>query len=374
MFFNSPFITPCSITSLTGTVPKSLCKGGANSVHLLYRQFGCDAVLCPPGTFHPYGAATLHAGCRPCQDVTTSDDGNNNRSLRKVLGRTKCDGIEFVHGDLNGDGILSPREILRLLYVYTAGQNWGAQFMNWADPKIAECDLNGVVCLHGRKVAKIDLTDAAFCTNGERKAGVASDCHGLPSELALLTDLEVLSLNRRQFLRGTIPTEFGQFRKLKYLDISLCPSMTGTLPTELGELTNMKFLNLSGCRFNGTVPEELFRLTNLEKLHLSMNTLTGTLSPDLGNLRKLKELMFSRTQVSGSIPEEIGDLTSIENLEMYGNQFTGTIPSSLGNCTNLKRVGTYEKIILLFVRVEKVCVIWIEKKNEEKHNSKGFPF
>lgn len=322
---------------------KLFCRGGANSVHLLYRQFGCDAVLCPPGTFHPYGAATLHAGCRPCpqsNDGDTSDDEKN--ALQKVLGRTECGDVGFVHGDLNGDGVLSPREILRLLYVYTVGQNWGAQFLNWADPKIAECDLNGVVCFHGRKVVKIDLTDAAFCTNGERKAGIASDCHGPPSELGLLTDLEVLILNRRQFLRGTTPTEFGQLKKLKYLDISLCLSLARTLPTELGNLMNMKFLNLSGCRFNGTVPEQLFRLTNLEKLHLSMNALTGTLAHDLGNLRKLKELMFSRTQASGSIPEEIGDLTSIENLEMYGNQFTGTIPSSLGNCTNLKRIGTYE--------------------------------
>jgi hypothetical protein len=309
------------------------------SANLLYRQFGCDAILCPAGTFHPYGAATLRSGCRPCPIAL--DDELNEPPLDRVLGRIQCPDVEFVHGDLNGDGILSSREILRLLYVYTIGHNWGAQFQTWADPKINECDLTGIVCVNGA-IAKIDLTDAAICTNGERKAGPIHECRGLPSELALLTQLEVLTLNRRQFLRGTIPTELGDLSRLKYLDISSCPSMTGPLPSELGRLTNLKYLNLGGCRFNGTVPEELYLLTNLEKLHLSMNTFTGTISPKIGNLKKLKEVMFSRTQVSGSIPEEIGELTKFENLEMYGNQFTGNIPSSLGNCTNLKRIGKFD--------------------------------
>lgn len=308
------------------------------SANLLYRQFGCDAVLCPAGTYHPYGAATLQSGCRPCP--VRGGDGQHEQYLSKVLGRTDCPGVEFVHGDLNGDGLLSAREILRLLYVYTIGQNWGAQFQTWSDLKINECDLSGIVCVNGA-VAKIDLTDAAICSNGERKSGPKRDCKGLPSELALLTQLEVLTLNRRQYLRGTIPTELGQLSRLKYLDISSCPSMTGPLPSELGKLTNLKYLNLGGCRFKGTVPEELYGLTSLEKLHLSMNPLTGTISPKIGKMKKLKEIMFSRTQVGGTIPEEIGGLTKFENLEMYGNQFTGAIPSSLGNCTSLKRIGTF---------------------------------
>lgn len=315
------------------------------SISLLYRQFGCDAILCPAGTFHPDGAATLESGCRPCP-LTKDDIENDDSPMAKVLGRTKCRGASFVHGDLNGDGVLSSREVLRLLYVYTIGRNWGPQFQTWADPVLNECDLNGITCVNG-VVAKIDLTDAALCTNGERKMGPVDECRGIPAELSLLTKLEVLSLNRRQFLRGTLPTELGRLTRLKYLDISSCPVMTGTLPSELGQLTNLKYLSLGGCRFNGTIPEELFQLTNLEKFHLSMNPLTGTIPTQIGKMRKLKELMFSRTQVSGALPNEIGDLVSIENLEMYGNRFTGTVPSSLGNCTNLKRVGEFHRLLSL---------------------------
>ena len=304
-------------------------------MNLLYRLHGCDAVLCPAGTFHPSGAATLQAGCRPCP-INWEDE--EDRKLAKVLGRTQCPHVQFVHGDLNGDGKLSAREVLLLLFVETIGRNWGAQFQSWGDMRTNECDLNGVTCVSGQ-VAKIDLTDAALCSNGERKAGPPHECHGLPAELSLLTGLEVLTLNRRQFLRGTIFSEIGRLTKLKYLDISSCANMGGTIPSEIGKLTNLKYLNLGGCRFNGTIPTELFQLSGLERLHLSMNPITGPLASSVGNLVKVKELMMSRTQLSGTIPTEIGLLTSLENVEIYGNKLVGSIPSELGNCTSLKRIG-----------------------------------
>lgn len=322
--------------SIIGTVPKIFCGGGTESSNLLYRQFGCDAVLCPAGTFHPNGAASLFAGCRPCAIRRGDDD-----RLVKILGRTTCEGTEFVHGDLNGDGIVSEREVLRLLYTYTIGRNWGAQFESWADLGVHQCDLNGVICVED-SVAKIDLTDAAMCTSDDRRSGAVSECKGIPAEISHLPNLEILMMNRRQFLRGTLPTEIGELKKMKFLDISSCPLLTGTIPSELGLLTNLRYLNVGGCRFNGTIPEELFRLTDMEKLHLSMNAFTGTLSSSIGKMIKVKEIMLSRTFISGTIPPEIGKLSAMENLEMYGNRYNGVIPDSLGNCTNLKRIGKLE--------------------------------
>lgn len=319
---------------LTGTVPKIFCGGGVNSPNILYRQFGCDAVLCPAGTFHPNGAASLYSGCRPCP-VKRGDD----EKMAKVLGRTECSGTSFSHGDLNGDGVLSEREVLRLLYTYTSGRNWGAQFESWADPMVDKCDLTGIVCVDNF-VAKIDLTDAAMCSNGERKAGSVYECKGIPAEISLLTNLEVLLLSRRQFLRGTFPSEMGLLKKLRYMDISSSPLMIGQLPSELGDLSALQYLNFGGCSFNGTIPEELFRLTNIEKLHLSSNDFEGSLSSSIGMLTKVKELMLSRTLLEGPLPKELGKLTLVENLEMYGNNFSGEIPD-LGNCTKLKRIDLF---------------------------------
>jgi len=323
------------------------------SQNLLFRQFGCDAILCPPGTFHPFGAATMESGCRPCP--ASDEDEDHNPPLNRILGRLECPSVEFVHGDLDGDGHLSQMEILRLLWTNTIGNNWGAQFMKWADPRSDPCELNGITCVNGN-IAKIDLTDAAMCSNGDRKQGPVKDCHGLPSELSLLTHLEILTMNRRQFLHGTLPSEFGHLTKLKYLDIGACPNMVGTIPSELGRLANMKILNLAGCRFTGSTPEEFWEMTNMEKLHMSMNLITGTLSTKIGKLSNMKELMWSRSQLSGPIPEEIGQVAALENLELYGNQFTGTIPSSVGNCSNLKRIGKHSMVRFVTCRQNMRCL------------------
>jgi Leucine-rich repeat (LRR) protein len=204
------------------------------SSNLLYRQFGCDAVLCPPGTFHPNGAASLDSGCRPC-NITSSED----QSFAFVLGRTSCEGTTFIHGDLNGDGVLSEREILRMIYTYTIGKNWGSQFESWAVPSFNKCDLAGITCVEDN-VAKIDLTDASLCSFGDRKAGPANECMGIPAEIAQLSKLEILMMNRRQFLRGTLPTEIGLLRSMKYLDVSNCPLLSGSLPSELGNMVNLR--------------------------------------------------------------------------------------------------------------------------------------
>eukprot|EP00980_Cylindrotheca_fusiformis_P010929 scaffold2499_cov125-Cylindrotheca_fusiformis.AAC.20 len=318
---------------LHGSIPRLFCASGPKQRESQrYRISGCDMVLCPGGTFHRDGAAGTDGSCRVCPGLKGQD--------AKILGRTTCPGLEYVHGDLDGDGELSEREILRLLYVYTSGQHWGNQFTEWADPSNHACQLNGVTCVNNH-VAKIDLSDAAMCSNGERKPGPIDQCRGLPSELALLPNLEVLTLSRRQFLRGSIPTEFGQLSKLKYFDVSNCPHMRGTLPTELGLLSNLKVLNVGSCRFNGTIPEVLFDMAKLEKLHLSMNLFSGHVPSNVQNLKSIKEIMISRTFLKGSIPNELGTLSSIENLEMYGNQLTGTIPSSLGSCTKLKRIDLF---------------------------------
>ena len=67
---------------------------------MLYREFGCDAVLCRRGTFNQHGHATLHSACRPCPAILDLDDDDDDKYLSNVLGRTKCDGLETINGDV----------------------------------------------------------------------------------------------------------------------------------------------------------------------------------------------------------------------------------------------------------------------------------
>jgi hypothetical protein len=325
--------------SITGTIPRMFCGHGMSSMNMLYREFGCDAVLCRPGTFNIHGHATLHSACRKCP-ITADNHTSNSSSdppLSKIMGRTECPGTDFVHGDLNGDGILSPREIVRIIYIDTLGRFWGPNFQPWADMQVHECDLLGVTCVN-KKIARIDLTNAEMCSNGERRPGPLHYCKGLPAEIGELDSLEVFQLTRRQFLRGTIPTQIGKLTKLRLLDMSTCTSMAGTIPTEIGRLTNLRRLLLSHSHFRGTIPSEIFRLTSLEKFHLTNNFLIGTLSTAIGKLTKVKEFMVSRNQLSGDLPTEIGNMEKLENFEAYHNNFNGTIPVELSR-TSVKRIG-----------------------------------
>ena len=348
------FLTHLKEVNLTGNrfvgeIPWGLCDYSKTDSFLI-REYGCDALLCPPGTFHPNGGASAIAGCRYCPNTRRGERMEPPKS--QLLGRTKCPGVVFVQGDVNADGVLSPREILRMLYFYTNGLNWGERYLPWHDLDVHECELTGITCV-GQEIARIDLSDAALCGNGNGNGNGNSNkrsldqCAGLPAELGLLSSLEVLSMPRRQHLRGTIPTEFGKLTKLRFLDLSNCFQLSGAIPSELGKLLNLNVLNLSGCRLNSTIPSEIFELTQLEKLNLSINPLSGTIPSQLGNLENIRELMLSRlSNLKGPIPSSIGKLVVLENLEIYGNHISGTIPSEIGDARSLKRIDAFNNELM----------------------------
>ena len=280
----------------------------------------------------------MEYGCRPC--AASGKDHDDDQSLNSFLGRCSCPSTTFVRGDLDGDGHLSDREVLRLFWVYTVGSNWGANFAKWGDVGTGECLLNGVSCSDKGKIVKIDLSGAALCSDGGRISRGSEFCRGLPGELGRLTQLTVLQINAQKHLRTTIPSEIGLLTNLQYLDLGSSP-FWGSIPESIGNLSSLKILNLAGCHLTSTIPAELYRLTNLEKLYLSLNVFSGSISTSVGKLTNLKELMLSRATLSGPIPTEIGALVHLENMELYGNNLTGTIPSSIGSCSSLKRIGMF---------------------------------
>lgn len=352
-----------NITSnkLVGTIPQGLCDEERGNYNVLL--FGCSAILCPAGTFHPHGAADNLGACRTCPKSKTDDLFDPPFST--MLGRTACDEATFLIGDKNADGMQSPREILHFLYMQNGGVNWGNKFRDWLDNSIPDCELPGITCV-GVDIAKIDLSDANLCADETGREADYADCHGIPAELRLLSNLEVIALPRRQFLRGTIPTELGMLPKLRFLDISGCPQMTGPIPSELGNLSNLKVLVLSHSQFSGSIPSQLFKLPQLEKLHLSANRLTGTIPRQVGEAKNLRELMLSRLMLSGTIPKAIGKLSSVENLELYGSNIRGRIPSEVGRCSSLKRLDAFNNkltgtIPTTLAKIESLQIIHLKK-------------
>jgi len=315
---------------LEGTIPRGLCDEGR--VNNFVQFYSCNAILCPAGTFHIDGAANSQGACRSCPKAKDS--------LSKLLGRTTCEEEDFLIGDMDGDGRQSPREMLVLFYMQNSGLTWGEKYSSWINTAVTNCELPGITCV-GFEIAKIDLSDAQLCTDQNGKQVPPDQCRGIPSELALLSNLEVIALPRRQFLRGSIPTEIGLLSKLRYLDLSHCPEMKGPIPTEIGILNHMKVLNLANSHFTGTIPSEIFQLTQLEKLHLSANHFTGTIPEQVGNAKSLREFMISRLFLKGTIPKSIGKLIAVENFELYGSSIEGTIPKEIGKCSSLKRLDAF---------------------------------
>jgi uncharacterized protein YjbI with pentapeptide repeats len=256
------------------------------------------------------------------------------------LGQTQCldQRFKFFRGDMDGNGVLSPREILRLMYVLMDGRSWGAHYSKWAEMNVDECTLSGINC-KGGKVTKIDLRGANLCS--------ALQCSKLPDEIGELGEsLEVLDLSRsnKRYPPLEIPSTIGKLTKLKIFDVS-GNSLT-KLPSEIGNMSSLQILNLSGCLFNRQIPAAIWKLDKLEKLNLNENNFSGNVFPsEIGRLTNLRELFLSQTGLEGTIPSEIGALTKLKNLEFFSNKLTGTVPSSLENLTLLKRVDFFNNAL-----------------------------
>ena len=327
------------LLSLTGSVPQTLCSYYTSN-KLPNAIFGCDAILCPPGTFHYKGAASDFIACAPCPTCRGDFDIEKHPSCF-FLGQKTCNDFKLrgIFGDLNGDDELSTREILYLLYSFTGGEKWGKLFEEWGEIDVHECDLIGVVC-ENSLVTKLDLRGATLCQDDP-----TGNCEGLPEEIGLIDSLEVLNLSNAIFSRFTIPTQIGLLKNLKYLDLSNNPLMKGQIPSEIGNCKNLISLNLSQGKLTGPIPETIGDLTMLEQINLSQNMLRTQMPSSIGNLSKLKVLILSRLGLYGTIPTELGNLSSLENLELYGNTIAGSIPSVLGKCTRLKRIDMFNNLL-----------------------------
>lgn len=233
--------------------------------------------MCKPGSFSPTGAATQFG---PCVDCPGADS---------FLGQTSCSSKkDYIVGDVNGDGVLTEREVLHLLFTHTDGLGWGSKFQEtWTDMESSACELPGIVCEES-KVAQINLTDAKLCI-GHRKH---ERCLGIPSELGLLSELTSFHVKGGfERLKGTIPQEFASLKKLTYLNLE--GSMLYGSITHLVGLESLRVLNLQNCGIKGPLP--LFDSSHkLEVLNLALNEFTGTIPESYGHMSDLRELILVR--------------------------------------------------------------------------------
>ncbi|CDY61244.1 BnaCnng37500D [Brassica napus] len=233
--------------------------------------------------------------------------------------------------------------------------DWTKYPENWvgADP----CGTNwvGITCTNDR-VVSISLGNL--------------DVEGkLSSDIASLTELQILDLSYNTELTGPLPSNIGQLKKLKNLILVAC-SFSGQIPESIGDLEQLIYLSLNLNQFSGRIPASIGRLSNLYWFDIADNQIEGTIpvsngtsSPGLDMLLETKHFHFGKNKLSGVIPETLfsskmtlihvlfdgnnftGDIPdtlslvkTLTVLRLDRNKLTGNIPTSLNNLTNLQEL------------------------------------
>ncbi|WZZ20704.1 hypothetical protein YC2023_122091 [Brassica napus] len=256
--------------------------------------------------------------------------------------------------------------------------DWTKYPENWvgADP----CGTNwvGITCTNDR-VVSISLGNL--------------DVEGkLSSDIASLTELQILDLSYNTELTGPLPSNIGAprlkarqckaqhpscsiVRRLCYFtkalaEILVACSFSGQIPESIGDLEQLIYLSLNLNQFSGRIPASIGRLSNLYWFDIADNQIEGTIpvsngtsSPGLDMLLETKHFHFGKNKLSGVIPETLfsskmtlihvlfdgnnftGDIPdtlslvkTLTVLRLDRNKLTGNIPTSLNNLTNLQEL------------------------------------
>jgi len=83
----------------------------------------------------------------------------------------------------------------------------------------------------------------------------------------------------------------------------------GFIPTELGLMTDLELLDLSENTISGTLPSELGRLTRLNTLVAQHNSVSGSVPSELGELSRLQSLYLFGNALRGALPSQMGRLS-----------------------------------------------------------------
>ncbi|CAJ1940120.1 unnamed protein product [Cylindrotheca closterium] len=259
---------------------------------------GCDAFLCPEGTFNEFGRRVDSK--TPCETCTYPASAT-------LFGSTEC-------GPVLVD-FMSQREKLMQLYDSTNGLYWKISD-GWGKDQVDECDWYGIECevtaLGTKEVTEINLA--------------GNDLFGIiPSVLYHLPDLRKLDVRFNH-----VELQFFAIWRSSALEELLLDFTATTTLDGIGRATALKKLHLPDCPLGWKpIPEELYTL-GLEDLDLSNSMVTGTLSSAIGSMTMLKHLALESNALSGEIPSEIGLLNSLEELVLSSNDWMGQLPDMSG--------------------------------------------
>lgn len=272
-------------------------------------SLGCNAFLCPPGTWAPEGRATRTDSCATCPD---------NASL---WGRTECSSTTTA--DTND------RQVLVNLYNVLGGRSWKSDD-NWLSLDVPVCEWYGISCTNGL-VSTINLR------NNGLTGSVPQDLFSLVALRTLNLELNSISFSFQGISSAT---------NLQVLNLASTGLSSSTLNEmqELGSLNNLSVLSIDSNSLGGSIPAAIFGLTSLTELNVGHNGFTGSLDTRIGLLTQLQRLLLDGNALTGQVPTQIGNLVTLQELVAGENQFGGTLPTELNRLTNLRSLSMQQVV------------------------------
>jgi Leucine-rich repeat (LRR) protein len=275
--FLSLYLGGNQITSVPAQIydrSSGTCSGISNWMNGDVASFGCNAFLCPPGTWSPQGRAM--SSDTTCQSCGSSSD---------VWGVTECTSSLST--------IQREREILLNFYNVLDGRNWKNDD-GWLELNQNVCEWHGIGCDQSTgRVTSIIL----------RNNGLSGT---VPSDLFDMPSLRVLNLESNEISFDF--TAAANAASLESLDLTSTGLKSLTGVASLSSLPNLTFLSVASNQLAGPIPEALYRMTQLEELVLSHNEFSGPVNTLIGGMTSLKRFAANDNKLTGQLPTEIGKL------------------------------------------------------------------
>ncbi|KAI2512840.1 hypothetical protein MHU86_1629 [Fragilaria crotonensis] len=276
-------------------------------------EFDCDAILCPSGTYNPYGRQqSSDSECMDCPK------GGN------VMGARECDSS----GDSDGQQALS-MAALKELYYATGGASW-TNNSGWDQMSDYCSGWFGIVCDANGQIISIDLSENGLSGR-------------LPRSIFKTPSLNVLNFAGNQDLACT----FDGLDQASNLKILLFDDVRLESTNGISKGTSLSEVHLSNNDLTGTFPSELLELTLLTYLSLDFNKLSGRIPIDISRLSKLELLRLDGNRMSGQIPAAIGSLKQMRVISLEDNHLTGTLPDELNDLLMLETLNIQRETSIL---------------------------
>jgi Leucine-rich repeat (LRR) protein len=273
---------------------------------------------------------------RPNETIPSGGSASDFRSLLPestlqqigITGSPQAQAYDWVlaHPPTEGDFVARQlqRFALATLFYSTDGGNWSVND-GWLDPDVIECNWYHdeemkSACYNGSQT----VTGIGLYDNGIRGT--------LPSEIALLSSLELLLLDSNDELSGRIPESLATLPALVEIYLGW-NSFTGRLP-DLGR--GVVYAHFWNNQLTGTVPKSYGNLSDIRSMYIQDNALSGTFTEEIwGAWREIEILELSENQLEGTISSSVGVLTSLTQLGMSMNHFSGPLPTQLGMLSDM---------------------------------------